>query len=241
MNGPVPVPRRSDAGVIRLTSRDITGLVLAGEMHAVPYDLLGTALAAPPGRVRALTARWRTAGLAATGRIGPGPAWCWLTPAGMRAAGLGYQARPPGLGRLAHVRAVLAARLALQAGDAFRDGQAWWRSERHLRSHQGRSRTGHVADAEVHWPPVPASPFPDQCWAVEAELTPKGTARTAAIMTGLLTQTVSAPRGLAARYDHVVYLCSPAALPAVTRAAAALSPVLAARLDVRDLPEGAIR
>ena len=214
---------RSDAGQVRLTGRDITGLVLAGEMHAAPYDLLGAALAASPARVRAITARWRQAGLAATGRVGPGPGWCWLTPAGMRATGLRYQARPTGLGRLAHTRAVLAVRLALEAGQPFQDGQAWWRSERHIRSRAGRPGTGHVADAEVWWPPVAASPYPGECWAVEAELSPKGAARTSAIMTGLLTRTAGweppARPGRAPRYDHVVYLCAPAALPVVRRAA----------------------
>ena len=153
----------------------------------------------------------------------------------MRATGLRFPARPPGLGRLAHIRAVLAIRLALQAGEAFQAGQAWWRSDRHIRS---ASPAGHVPDAEVLWPPVPASLYPDECWAIEAELTPKGTARTAAIMAGLLTRT--AAQGRAARYDHVVYLCFPAALPAVQRAAATLPAPLAARLDVRDLPEGAL-
>jgi len=129
---------------------------------------------------------------------------------------------------------------SLQAGEAFQAGQAWWRSERHIRSRAGRPGTGHVPDAEVHWPPVPASRYPDECWAIEAELTPKGTARTAAIMTGLLTQTTPAAHGQAARYDHVVYLCSPHALPTVQRVAATLPAPLAARLDVRDLPEGAL-
>ena len=240
MSRPAAASSRSDAGLVRLTGRDIAGLVLAGDMFAAPYDLLGAALAARPDRVRAVAVRWRRAGLAATGRIGPGPGWCWLTPAGMRAIGLRYPARPPGLGRLAHIRAVLAVRLALQAGDVFRDGQAWWRSERHIRSRAGQPVTGHIPDAEVHWPPVVASLYPDECWAIEAELTPKGTRRTAAIMTGLLTQTKAGPQGRAARYDHVVYLCSPAALPTVQRSAGTLPAVLAARLDVRDLPEGAL-
>jgi hypothetical protein len=52
-------------------------------MYAVPCDLLGIALGAQPGRTRAITSRWRHAGLAATGRIGPGPGWAWLTRAGM--------------------------------------------------------------------------------------------------------------------------------------------------------------
>jgi hypothetical protein len=31
--------RRSDAGTVRLGDRDIAGLLLAGEMYGVPYDL----------------------------------------------------------------------------------------------------------------------------------------------------------------------------------------------------------
>ncbi len=165
-----------------LTGRDITGLLLTGDMYAAPYDLLSMALGAQPDRVRAITGRWRRADLAQTGRIGPGPGWCWLTPAGMRAAGLRYPARRPPLAGI-----------------------------------------GHVPDAEVHWPDVDASPYPGECWAVEAELSPKGAARTSAIMTGLLTRTAGweppARPGRAPRYDHVVYLCAPAALPVVRRAA----------------------
>jgi hypothetical protein len=82
-----------------------------------PHDLLGIALGARPDRVRAIVSRWRRAGLAATGRIGPGPGWAWLTRAGMHATGLRYQARPPSLARLAHICAVLVIRLALQVGD----------------------------------------------------------------------------------------------------------------------------
>jgi hypothetical protein len=239
---PSALARRSDAGVVRLTGRDITGLLLAAEMYAAPYDLLGVALGASPGRVRAITARWRRAGLAETGRIGPGPGWCWLTREGMRVTGLRYPARRPPLVRLAHIRAVLAARLDLEAGQAFRDGPAWWRSERRIRSTTARAGIGHVPDAEVHWPPISACP--DECWAIEAELTPKGTARTSAIMTGLLTCTAVREPGArparAPRYDHVVYLCAPAALHVVERASATLPAPLTARLHIRDLPEGAL-
>jgi len=255
MNGPGPPCRatsvrppaaacRSDTGVVRLTGRDITGLLLTGDMYAAPCDLLGAALGARPDRIRAITARWRRAGLAQTGRIGPGPAWCWLTPAGMRAIGLRYPARRPPLARLAHIRAVLATRITLQAGEPFAAGAAWWRSERHIRRAAARTGIGHVPDAEVHWPEVDASPYPGECWAVEAELTPKGMIRTTTIMTGLLTRTSgwepgSRP-GRAPRYDHVIYLCAPAALPVVRRAAASLPGPLAGRVDVRDLPEGAL-
>ncbi len=41
----------------------------------------------------------------------------------MAACGLAYPARPPALARLAHIRAVLAARLWLQSGQAYADGK----------------------------------------------------------------------------------------------------------------------
>src|SRR4051794_16763820 len=105
------VPHRSDAGVMRFGQRDIHGLALCAEHYGAPYDLLAAALDAQPARLRGITSRWRRAGYAAPGRLGPGPAWCWLTPAGMVAAGFSYRAGQPSLARLAHIRAVLAARL----------------------------------------------------------------------------------------------------------------------------------
>src|ERR1039457_3313714 len=73
-------PRRADYGAVRLGQRDIDGLILCAEHYGAPYDLLAAALGAQPARLRGITARWRGAGYAATGRLGPGPAWCWLTP-----------------------------------------------------------------------------------------------------------------------------------------------------------------
>ena len=135
--------RRSDAGRARPFGRDITGLLLTGEHYAVQYDLLATALGVQPARLRGIVARWRNAGLVATGTLGPGPAWCWLTAAGISACGLAYPARPPALSRLAHSRAVLAARLWLQAGQAWADGQAWWRPERKIRASLQRRGRAH--------------------------------------------------------------------------------------------------
>jgi hypothetical protein len=106
-----PPRRRSDAGQVRLQQRDLDGLLLVADHYAAPYDLLAQALNVPPARVRSIAARWRAAGYAVTGVLGPGPAWCWLTPKGMAACGHPWPARPPSLSRLAHVRAVLAARL----------------------------------------------------------------------------------------------------------------------------------
>jgi hypothetical protein len=75
----LPASRRSDAGAVRLGERDVAGLVLTGEMYGAPYDLLAQFLAVRPDRLRGIVARWRNAGYAATGRLGLGPSWCWLT------------------------------------------------------------------------------------------------------------------------------------------------------------------
>lgn len=226
---PSPQPR-ADAGTIRLTDRDVTGLLLCAEHYAAPYDLLASALDVRFGRLRGITARWRAAGFVSTGILGTGPAWCWLTAAGMSACGLAYPAQPPALARLAHIRAALAARLWLEHGPAYQAGHAWWRSERRIRAALP-ANTGipHLADAEIHWPSLEDSPYAGQVWAIEAELTPKPVARTVRIMTGLLTSS----------YAQVVYLTSPAARPVVTRAAAALPEAQRTRVAVRDLPPAA--
>jgi hypothetical protein len=220
--------RRADAGSIRLSQRDIDGLLLVGEHWGAPSDLLAAALRVEPDRLPALTARWRRAGYAATGRLGPGPGWCWLTRDGMAATGLGFPATRPALGRLAHLRAILAARLWMAANPAWAQGQAWWHSERRLRADQpAAGRKGHIPDAEIHWPSIEGSPYAGQVWAVEVELTPKPLARTTRIMTGLL-----APMS----YAQVIYLTAPKARSVVTRAAGSVPPGEQARVAVRDLP-----
>jgi hypothetical protein len=221
--------RRSDAGTVRLGQRDINGLILCAEHGGAPYDLLAAALAAEPARLRGIVARWRQAGYAETGRLGAGPAWCWLTPAGMTAAGLGYPAGPPRLARLDHLRAVLAARLWFQSSPAWDQHQGWWQSERRIRR-TGPAAGTHRPDAEIWWPSIAASPNAGQIWAVEVELTAKHSARTAEIMTGLTT-----PSG----YAQVYYLTAPAARGVVARCAEALPGDSSARVTISDLPPGA--
>jgi hypothetical protein len=220
--------RRVDAGVVQLSQRDIDGLLLCGEHSGAPFDLLATALRVEPERLSTLTARWRRAGFAATGRLGPGPKWCWLTRDGMAATGLGFRAGPPALGRLAHLRAILAARLWMEASPAWHDGQPWWHSERRLRAGQpAADRAEHIPDAEVHWPSIDGSPYAGQVWAIEVELTPKSAGRTTRIMAELL-----APM----QYALVVYLTAARARPVVTRAAGSLPPGEQSRVVIRDLP-----
>jgi len=97
----------------------------------------------------------------------------------------------------------------------------------------------------VHWPDGAPVAFAGECWAIEAELTAKTVARTAAIMTELLTRTgdYGCPAGQARvpgappRHARAVYLCSAAARPTVTRARAALGDA-AGRVEIRALPPG---
>lgn len=238
---PAPGNRRSDAGSIRLGERDVAGLLLCGEMYGAPYDLLATSLEVSADRLRGIVARWRRHGYAETGRLGLGPAWCWLTRLGMAQTGLGYTATRPSLARLAHIRAVLAIRLTLQDSPAYAGSRAYWRSERRLRQAGGWGRPGgHVPDAEVTWPSTGQVSYAGECWAIEAELTPKPAGRTVAIMSTLLTLPASDGPAGTLRYDRVVYLTSPAARPVVARAAASLPGHLAARLVIRDLPVDAV-
>jgi hypothetical protein len=220
--------RRFDAGMLRLTQRDIDGLLLCGEHYGAPLDLLAAALGPSEDKLIAVVKRWRNYGYVASGRLGPGPAWCWLTSRGMAATGLGFPARRPALARLAHIRAVLAARLWLADGPAWTSGQAWWHSERRLLAAQPvAGRRDHLPDAEVHWPSIDGSPYAGQVWALEIELTPKSAARTVRIMTGLLS---------AMQYATVVYLTAPAARPVVLRAVASLPAGERSMIAVRDLP-----
>jgi len=235
-----------------LASRNTAELLFAAEMYGLQLDQLAELLGGAMRQARALAARWASAGLADSAVLSAGPPWVWLTKAGLQACGLRYAAAPPALARLEHIRAVTAARLALQSVPAYRDGAAHWRSERRLHARLGshRGARDHLPDAEVHWPDAPASGTPPawagECWAIEAELTPKTLARTTAIMRELLARTgdYGCPAadarvaGLPPRHARAVYLCAPAATGTVLRARAALGS-LGNRIEVRLLPPAA--
>src|SRR5262249_35838502 len=160
-------------------------------MYGVQLDQLGVLLAVPEARARGIAAAWRRARYADSARIGPGRPWIWLTRAGLVACGLPYSASSPALSRLAHLRAVPAARLAPGARPRYPAAGGHWRSERRLRARSG-GRVGlreHIPDGEVHWPDGAPVAWAGECWAIEAELTRKTVARTAAIMHEILTRT----------------------------------------------------
>jgi len=227
-----PPARRSDAGQIRLTPRDITGLELAAQMYAAPYDLLAAGLGATEDRFRGILARWRQAGLADSGILGEGPAWCWATQQGLRHLGYPWTAEPPALSRLVRTRAVLACRLWLESVETWQKWHARWRCEREIRAADtpGASGSGHVPAGEVIWPTVEGSARSGESWAVEVELTPEPLAGTQAILSGLLAQP----------YSHILYLCSPTTIAAVSHAARQLPPEQAARVTVQPVPPAAL-
>lgn len=229
-----------------LAVRDADALVFAADMYGVQLDQLA-ALLGGERPARAAAARWRSLGYAQTARLGPGPPWLWVTRAGLAACGLRYTPAAPALSRLAHIRAVTAVRIALEATDAYRRASAFWRCERRLRSRHGVGVRQHLPDAEVHWPDGAPVAWAGECWAVEVELTPKTVARTTAIMREILARTGdygcaaadAAVPGRPPRHARALYLCSPAALTTVLRSRAELGP-RAARIEVRDLPPGAL-
>ena len=220
----------------RLTERDIAALLFVADMYAVQLDQLAVVLGITQARARAVGLGWRRAGYAESARIGPGLPWYWLTRSGLSACGLPYRAASPALSRLAHLRAVTAVRLALEATPGYAAAGAFWRGERRLRARAG-GRVGlreHIPDAEVHWPDGAPAGFAGECWAIEAELTPKTVARTGDY--GCPAGQAQVP-GAPARHARAVYLCSAAARPTVARARATLAGA-AGRVEIRGLPPG---
>jgi hypothetical protein len=223
-------------------------LLFAGEMYGIQLDQLAVVLGTSQARARAIAGGWRGRRLAESARLGPGATWVWLTRTGLASCGLPYSAVPPALGRLAHIRAVTAVRLALESVPAYRAAGAYWRGERRLRARGGRvGLREHFPDGEVHWPSDAGNiSWAGECWAVEAELTRKTVSRTTAIMRELLTRTgdYGGPAaearvpGRAPRHARALYVCAPAALATVARARDALGSA-GARIEIRSLPPSA--
>ena len=228
-----------------LAVRNADALVFTADMYGIQLDQLA-ALTGGDRSARAAAKRWRDLGYAETGRLSEGPSWLWVTRAGLAACGREYRAGKPALPQLGHIRAVAATRIALEATGAYRQASAFWRCERRIRTRHRPGMRQHLPDGEVHWPDSAQVAWAGECWAIEAEVSPKTLARTTAIMREILARTgdygcpaaEAAAPGQPPRHARVLYLCSPAALTTVQRAREALGP-LAARVEVRDLPAGA--
>ncbi len=221
-------------------------LIFTAEMYGLQLDQLAALLGGSVRQARVLAGSWARLGLAETAVLGPGPAWVWLTRAGLRACGLRYAAAPPALSRLAHIRAVTAVRLALEAVPSYRESDAHWRSERHLRARLRVPARDHLPDAEVHWPGPPGPRLGGRVLGDRGRADAEDRTRTVAIMRDLLGRTgdYGCPAaearvpGLPPRHARALYVCSPVAARTVLRARRELGS-LAARIEVRSLPEPA--
>ena len=187
--------RRSDAGVPRLTERDLYALKWVAEQYAVQEDLLQVLLGRLGGHggplniktTRKVIDRWRKLELAERRIIVYGqPSWVWLPKKGLTQLGLDYRSWTPKLNGLTHTRAVAAVRL--QVEEHF--PELTWVCERELRHQLSQTQKGevrpHLPDAEVR--------SPGGVGAVEAELTVKSRDRLRRVLTEL-----------ARRYDRVRY------------------------------------
>lgn len=134
-------PRR-DRGP-RLTPRDLMILRWMGEHYALRFDQIRALLARystgatqVPGLVSESTARhtidrWEQAGLVVYKKIlASEPGYCWLTPAGLRAAGLPFRVFAPQPYSLPHIFWCVQVHMILTAQYPTES----WRSERWLRT-----------------------------------------------------------------------------------------------------------
>ena len=220
---------------------DIDALVFVAEMYGVQLDQLAVVLGVPVDRARSVAARWRNLGLAESARLGPGPPWVWVTRPGLAACGLRYPDSPPPLSRLAHIRAVNAVRLALQATTSARRAGASWHGERKILA-EGRSGfRGHLPDGELRWPHESAVSWAGECWAVHAVLARATAVCTSGTMRDLLARhgddgcPAAGESGRPPRYARALYLCCATALPDILRARAELGRA-GARVEVKHLP-----
>jgi hypothetical protein len=148
--------RRSDAGLVAVTQRDVAILGWVGEMAAVREDLLPLLLArlAPEPATAELSTRtargWvdrmTRAGYVTRHRI-LGRRWVVASRRGLRLVGLVWEPWDPSAWALGHRHATAVVRLALEAGQPG----AVWTSERALRSQWAGTRARvRIPDGTLH-------------------------------------------------------------------------------------------
>jgi hypothetical protein len=177
--------RRSDAGNLRCSGRDLELLSIVGEQYALSLPQLARRMGRSLHAARWLRSRWERAGWAKGRAVLVGqPVFVWLTRRGQRIAGLEYSLWRPNPGALAHIAAVTDVRLWI----AQRHPHARWVCERELAREAQRARTAgqHRPDGLVV---LDGRELP-----VEVELSHKRPARRERIM-----------RELVARYGQAVY------------------------------------
>ena len=151
--------RRSDAGVLQITDRDILALTWIGEQYAITFDqlrrLLGQHSTAAVKDTLSVSAtrnalqRWQQLGLIEQPRkLRAGhPSYIWLSRKGLSQIGLPYPYYEPKLSNLAHINDVNTIRLHIQA-------QHIWIPRRTLRAAAAR-----MQDADQDNSPLPDAEF----------------------------------------------------------------------------------
>lgn len=143
--------RRSDAGTLRCSGRDLELLRVVGERYTVTQ--LARMMRCSPHAARWLRSRWERAGWARGRALLVGePVFVWLTRRGQSLAGIDYSVWRPNGGMLAHIAAVTDVRLHV----LDRHPGAEWVCERELHRELasepgGVSATGRTARRD-RWP-----------------------------------------------------------------------------------------
>jgi hypothetical protein len=207
--------RRSDAGDLRRTGRDLELLSVVGEQYALSLPQLARMMGRSLHAARWLRARWERAGWARGRAVLVGqPVFVWLTRRGQRVAGSEYSLWRPNPGALAHIAAVTDVRLWV----AERHPLATWICERELAREARLTGPGgqHRPDGLVV---LDGRELP-----VEVELSHKRSARRERIM-----------RELVARYGQAVYFAPDGPRQGLEATARSIR---SDRVQVLELPSG---
>ncbi|SRR6266571_705045 len=152
--------KRSDAGKVQLTERDLRVMTWIADQYAARTDQVRELLSPADSlisetRLRQILARWSAGGWIASRRwLADEPLWIWITSAGLRLLGLDelYSPMVPAATRLHHIYAVNEVRAYIERRTSPEKPRSW-RSERTLRagldsSKKGR-KIGPLPDGEV--------------------------------------------------------------------------------------------
>jgi hypothetical protein len=207
--------RRSDAGRLRCTGRDLELLGLVGEQYALSLPQLARLMGRSVHAARWLRSRWERAGWARGRAVLVGePVFVWLTRKGQRVAGSEFSLWRPNPGALAHIAAVTEVRLWV----AERHPGADWVCEREL------AREARITGTNGQHRPDGLVVLDGRELPVEVELSHKRPARRERIMREVIT-----------RYGQAAYFASEAQRPLLDETARAIG---SERVQVLGLPSG---